>query len=236
MFWLIPYIIGFIFLIPFLYFRIRELRLLAVIIKGLVSLLFITTALLAWFKHDYGDNLFGIYVFIGLLFGLFGDILLDLKYMSKKYSFIFTVLGFFAFAFGHAFYVTGLFIYFYDFNANVMYIIVPVIITLLLTIATLLMEVFTPIKYGNMRLFVLIYGLFLFFTTSIYISFAILTNWQISTINIMAVSFLFFTISDLILNNTYFAPGFKKPIYIITNHALYYIAQFSIAFSLFYLI
>ena len=236
MIWLIPLIIGYVLLIPFLYLRIKELRLLAVIIKGIVSLLFITTALVAWQNSKHSDNLFGLYIIIALFFGLCGDILLDLKYMSRKKELIFTISGFFAFALGHAFYLTGLFTEFYNFDANIMYIIVPVIITLLLTLATLGMELFTPIKYGKMRLYVLIYGLFLFFTTSIYISFAIYTNWQITTINIMAISFLFFTLSDLVLNNTYFAPGFNKPVYIIVNHLLYYIAQFSIAFSLFYLL
>lgn len=236
MIWLIPYIIGLVVLGPFLYFRVKELRLLAVIIKAIVSLLFITTALVAWLHTNHGDNYFGLYVIVGLVFGLFGDVLLDLKYMSKKHEFVYTISGFFAFAFGHAFYLAGLFIYFYNFNANVMYIIVPVIITLLLTAATLLMEVFTKIKYGKMRPYVLLYGLFLFFITSMYISFAIQTNWQVSTINIMAISFLFFALSDLILNNTYFAPGFNKPVYIIVNHVLYYIAQFSIAMSLFYLL
>ena len=236
MLWLIPLIIGFVLLIPFLYLRIKELRLLAVIIKGLASLMFIVTAIVAWQTSKRSDSLFGLFIIIGLVFGLFGDVLLDLKYMSRKYEFRYTVLGFFAFAFGHVFYITGLFIYFYNFNAHILYLIIPAIITLLLVAITVLMEKFSPIKYGKMRPFVIIYGLFLFFVTSIYFSFAIQTNWQLSTINIMTISFLFFTMSDLILNNTYFAPGFGKPVFIITNHLLYYIAQFSIAFSLFYLL
>ena len=36
-------------------------------------------------------------------------------------------------------------------------------------------------------------------------------------------------------NNTYFAPGFTSPGFIISNHILYYAAQFLIAVSLFYL-
>ena len=65
---------------------------------------------------------------------------------------------------------------------------------------------------------------------------AIQTGWNNTTLMIMAIAFIVFMLSDLILNNTYFAKGYGTAPYIIANHALYYIAQFMIAVSLFFLL
>ena len=43
-----------------------------------------------------------------------------------------------------------------------------------------------------------------------------------------------FAISDLILSGTYFGEGKERPVDIITNGVTYYLAQFAIAFSLFF--
>lgn len=236
LFWLIPLVIGFVLLAVFLYFRVREERVTAVIIKGFVSLMFIATALVAWLTSKHPSSTFGVFVLLGLFFGLLGDILLDLKFIILKKELMYTILGFFAFAIGHIFYVTGLFIHFYDFNSNILYLIIPIIVAILLTVVTVLMEKFSPIRYGKMKPYVIFYGFILFFTTSIYMSTTFQHSWNVTTIAIIAVSLLFFMLSDLILNNTYFAKGFSAPFFIITNHTLYYSAQFAIAASLFFLV
>ena len=235
-YWLIPLIIGALLLVVFLYFRVKEKRVIAVIIKGLVSLTFIITALVAWKTSKNPNSTFGIFVLIGLVFGLLGDVFLDLKYIVLKRELLFTILGFFAFLLGHVCYSTGLFIHFYNWNVNILYLIIPIIVTLLLVVITLLMEKFTPIRYKKMKPYVVIYGVALFFTTSIYLSTNIQSGWNIIPLIIMSVGFILFMISDLILNNTYFQEGCSTPLFIISNHAIYYIAQFSIAVALFFLI
>ena len=234
-YWLIPLIIGFVLLAVFLFFRVKEKRVTAVIIKGFVSLMFIATALVAWLTSKNPQSLFGVFVLLGLLFGLAGDILLDVKYIDLKRELLFTRLGFIAFAVGHIFYVTGLFVNFFNFNASVLYIIIPAIIAVVLMVVTLLMEKFTKVRYEKMKVFVIVYAIILFFTTAIFMSAAIQSGWQNTTVAIMAVALISFALSDLILNNTYFAPGFSGPVFIITNHVFYYVAQFAIAASLFFL-
>ena len=236
MYYLIPLIIGLVALIVFLYFRAKEKRVIAVFIKGFVSLMFIATALVAWLTSKNSQNNFGVFVFIGLVFGLAGDVLLDIKFIDLKREMLYTKLGFLAFLFGHVFYVTGLFINFYDFNTNILYLIIPAIISLALMVVTLLMEKFTKVRYEKMKLFVIVYSFVLFFTVSIYMSAAIQGGFQKTTNVIMAFALISFALSDLILNNTYFAPGFNTPLFVITNHLFYYIAQFAIALSLFYLL
>lgn len=235
-YWLIPLSIGVVFFVLFLFFRVREKRKIAVVFKGLTSLMFINTAIVAWLNSNHLDNLFGLYVVLGLFFGLLGDVFLDLKFMSEKHETMYTVLGFATFGIGHIFYLTGLLTKFFDFSKSPLFIIVPVIISIFLVGVSLLLEKFTQIKYKKMKPCVILYGFMLFFVTTMYFSANIQLGWTNLTVLIFALSLVLFTLSDLILNNTYFAPGFSTPIFIITNHIFYYIAQFAIAVSLFYLL
>lgn len=235
LYWLIPFILGMLLLGAFLFFRVKEKRVVAVVLKGLTSLLFIITALVAWLASSNPSNSLGIFVLIGLFFGLLGDVFLDIKFITKKHEFLFTALGFIAFGLGHIAYISGLFINFFDFSKSVLYLIIPIIASLLLMVVTLLMEKFTPIRYKNMKPYVIVYGFILFFVTTIYLSGAIQNGWHVTTLTLMFVGFILFALSDLILNNTYFAPGFTKPVFIISNHILYYFGQFLIAISLFFL-
>lgn len=234
--WLIPLIIGLIAFVVFSIFRVRQQRVIAVWIKGFVSLMFILTGILGFIFSNNPHSSFGIFILIGLFFGLLGDVFLDLKYISLKHTFLFTTLGFIAFTLGHACYVTGLLLNFFDFSRNPLFVIIPGIIAILLTIITLLMEKLSQIKYGKMKPFVILYGLVLFFTVPIYFSTSIQSGWQYVTLTIISISLVFFALSDLILNNTYFASGFDGPLFIVLNHSLYYIAQFAIAVSLFFLV
>lgn len=236
LYWLIPIIIGILLLGAFLYFRVKEKRLIAVIIKGCVSLMFIATAVVAWLTSKNPNHMFGLFVIIGLVFGLAGDVLLDIKYMTQNKEHLFTVLGFLAFAACHTCFTSGLFIYFFNFNASPFYLIIPALVTALLVVITLLMEKFTMIRYKDMKPYVILYGIFLFFTVCIYMSICIQTAWSNPTLFIMFGGLVAFALSDLILNNTYFASGFNTPAFIISNHVLYYVGQFAIAVALFFLI
>ena len=234
-YWLIPLCIGIVLLGVFLYFRVKEKRFIAVIVKGLASLMFILTALVAWLCSKNPDHLFGVFVLLGLSFGLLGDVFLDIKFMDKKREFLFTSLGFISFGIGHIFFISGLFVNFFDFSANVLYIVIPLIVTLILVAVVILMEKVSPIRYGNMKPFAIVYGFVLFACVTLYMSTSIQSGWKNATVAVMAVSLISFALSDLILNKTYFAPNCTGPAYIISNHVIYYIAQFGIAISLFFL-
>lgn len=236
LYWLIPLIIGVLLLGTFLYFRVKEKRVIAVILKGSTSLAFIATALVAWLTSKNPDSFFGMFVILGLFFGLLGDVFLDLKYIITNKEYIYTVLGFLAFACGHIFFCAGCFAHFYDFSKNILFIIIPVIAALLLVVVTLLMEKFTAIRYKEMKPYVIIYGFILFFTVSLYLSVCIQSVWNIKTLIFMFAGLVAFALSDLILNNTYFADGFNTPAFVISNHIIYYAAQFTIAVSLFFLL
>lgn len=236
LYWLIPLIVGLLLLVFFLYFRVKENRKVAVILKGLTSLMFILTGIVALFCSKSNSFTYGALIIIGLFFGLLGDVFLDLKFMSSKYEYLFTALGFVTFGIGHIFYSTGLLVYFFDFSRNIFYFIIPIIISIVLTIFSLLMEKFTPIRYGKMVPFVIGYGLIIFFTVMIHLSSCFQYSWNLTHLIIMFISLVMFALSDLILNNTYFSKGCNTPIYIISNHIIYYLGQFGLAVSLFFLI
>ena len=235
MFYLIPLSIGIVLLGVFLYFRVKEKRVHALMLKGLTSLMFIATALVAWLTSKNSTSYYGLFVIAGLFFGLLGDVFLDLKYIVLPKEKMYTILGFCAFGIGHIFFTTGLFLHFFDFTRSVLFIIIPVIVAALFVVISLLMEVFSKIRYKDMKPFVIGYGLILFFTVAMYFSAAIQGSWQVVPVVIMAVGLVLFALSDLILNNTYFAPGFNTPGFVISNHIFYYVAQFTIAVSLFFL-
>lgn len=236
MFYLIPLCIGFALLCVFLVFRVMQKRVIAVVFKGLTSLMFILTALVAFLVSKSPNALFATLVLVGLFFGLLGDVFLDLKFIILSKEDLYTILGFISFGIGHIFFLSGLFASFYNFDMSVWYIIIPVIITLVLVVVTLLMEKFTKVRYQKMKPFVIIYGFILFLAVTMFMSVAIQSRWQITTVWVMAVSLIAFALSDLILNNTYFAPGFNTPAFVIFNHIFYYLAQFGIAISLLFLI
>ena len=56
LYFLTPLIIGFILLAVFLFFRVKEQRMIALIFKGCASLLFIITALVAWLTSKNPNN------------------------------------------------------------------------------------------------------------------------------------------------------------------------------------
>ena len=234
--WIIFVSIGAILLFFFLFYRVQEKRLVALFYKGLTSLMFVLTAIVTWQTSNGFNNFFGLFVVFGLIFGLLGDIFLDLKYIIIKKEDFYTVLGFAAFGIGHIFFSCGLLIFFYNYNQTIFYILIPLFISIFFSFVSLLLQKFTPIRYKNMKPCVVIYGFLLFFVTTLFFAVAIQSEFRYVTIVIMAPSFVAFTLSDLILNNTYFAPNCNTPIYVISNHVLYYFAQFAIAISLYFLI
>ena len=236
LYWLIPLCFGIISLVVFLYFRVKEQRVKAVILKGITSLFFIATGILSFLSSQSPRVTFGVFTIIGLFFGLLGDIFLDIKFITKNYEYLFTALGFITFGIGHICFTTGLFLNFYDFSKSVLYIIIPGIATLICVVLTLLMEKISKIKYGNMKPYVVGYGLVIFFAVFMYFSVALQHGFQLINLDMMFGGLVLFAFSDLILNNTFFAPNCNTPAYVISNHVVYYIAQFVIASSLFFLI
>ena len=201
-------------------------------IKTGISVLFIVVALVASFSSGH-FSIFNVLIIIGLMFGLIGDILLDLKYIDIERTKGYTYSGFIVFGIGHILFITALIMNFYQ--GNILFIILPILLDIVLAALTILLEKPLKLQYGNMKLMCCIYALCLFGTLSFSLFLAIQNGFQIVPLNLFLVGSALFAISDLVLSGTYFGIGKEKPIDFILNYLTYYGAQFVLAMSLLFL-
>ena len=224
--------LGAICLTLFLIEKIKGYSLKEALIKAFASFLFI--ALAAYCNYKNGNHPFGVFVTCALALGMLGDIWLELKYVFKEQERMFTFAGFISFAIGHVLFIIGMMVTLY--NQYPWYgFVIPIVFGLLCGGLILVMEKPLKMKYNEYKLICFIYGTFLFttFGTSLFLS--IYNGFQAPTAVMMFAGATLFAISDLILCGTYFGEGKDKPFDLISNSVTYYMAQYIIAFSLFFL-
>ena len=204
----------------------------AVLLKSVVSVLFSAVAVLGWYLSTRG--ILGIFVIIGLTFGLLGDIWLDLKYVFRDYDDTFTYAGFVSFGIGHILYIAGLLTHYIS-GMKLSYLILPMILGVGLSLCNAALEKPMKLHYGKMKGIVIGYGVLLFSTVLLSGSLALAKGWQNPTLNLFFAGSVLFALSDLVLSGTYFGVGKERPVDIISNYILYYGGQFLIAYSLLYL-
>ena len=224
--------LGAVLVTLFLIDKIHKYSVRETIIKSCASLTFISLAV----YHNYlkGFSAFGSLVIVALVLGLLGDIWLDLKYVFPQEDKAFSYAGFICFGVGHIAFMTGMIMDFYK-GANPLYVILPFVFGLLMAGATILLEKPLKLKYGGMKLMCFIYAITLFSMFGVAFSLYIASGFKAVTLLLMSVGGALFAISDLILSGTYFGVGKERPIDISINGILYYIAQFSIAFSIYFI-
>ena len=204
----------------------------SVLIKFVVSLLFIGVALVAAYSN--GGQILNPFIIVGLLLGLSGDIWLDLKYVHKEHDKIYSYAGFIVFGVGHIFFITGMYLQFFN-NEHVLYIILPLIGGVVISIINQLLAVPLKIKFGDMKMISIAYSITLFSLPLCALSLCILHAWSNTCLLLLFIGGLLFAISDIVLSQTYFKEGHETPIDFIFNYLFYYGAQFVIAFSLFFI-
>lgn len=226
---------GAVSLILYLREKIRRYSVKAVLLKSLVSVLFVAVAVCGWYASSTeGPQPLGIFVILGLLFGLLGDIWLDLKYVFPEKDGIFTYAGFAVFGVGHLLYVTGLAIQYADGNA-VLPLAAAMALAVMMGLGNLLLEKPMKLRYGKMKPVVAAYGALLFATVLVSGVLALLHAWRETTLDLFFVGAVLFAVSDLVLSGTYFGQGKERPRDLILNYLTYYGGQFLIAYSLLFL-
>lgn len=221
--------LGIVATIAFLVIRVKEGGVKAAFIKALASTLFVGTGCAAVASVLDSEKIsFALFVIMGLVLGLMGDIWLDLKWVYPKDDNIFTFAGFGAFMIGHFLFITGLFMNYADFSQP-LYIVIPVVLALALAVGVIVLEKPMKMIYGKFKAITGVYGFVLSFMTFLSGSLALMNNFKVMTLNFMFVGGVFFLLSDLILSGTYFGEGKRRSVDIVTNHVSYYAAQFVIA-------
>ena len=215
-------IIGCILQASFIAVEHKEKYLLADILKGSASLMFV---LIGYDAFTRVNNAFNKQFFVGLLFGMIGDILLNLRFVFKKSGQKIFLVGILAFLIGHIIYLVALIL-----QARTPWVWYFAVVGAVAA-ACLLAYIF---KTMDVKPAFKIFGIFylgaVFIMTAIAIGIAIHTA---STRAIVyAVGAILFTASDVVLIFNTFS-GVTKFSLRITNLTLYYIGQMMIACSLF---
>ncbi len=229
---LYPYIViflGAIALTLFLIARDRKGSVKALLLKTITSFLFISVAFASVMVNSgQGVATFFALIIMGLICGLIGDIVLDLKVMYKESSSLYQHGGMVAFLIGHLFYLAALIIYFgFDW--------IPLVIAVVLAIIIACVSKFIlKFNFAEHTVDTYAYTFFLSYMMTQACYAAITRGFTACTVLLAAGSILFL-LSDLVLVMTYYDNKDSRP-FIAVNHILYYAAQFTIALSVLYLV
>ena len=220
----------------FLREKLRGPTLKAALWKSLTSALFVALAVCGWTRAAAGGALpvLGAFVVPGLVFGLMGDIWLDLKFVYPADDAPLTYAGFATFGVGHILYQLGLILQFYI-HGRSDDVLIPLGLAAVLTAVNLLMEKPMKLRYGQMKPVVAAYGFLLFLTVLLSGSLALQHSFRETALNLFFAGSVLFAVSDLVLSGTYFGEGRDRPVDIVLNYLPYYPAPFLIALSLAFL-
>ena len=196
-----------------------------IVLKTLASFCFVLYGLLSytqitWFSKG------SIFIIVGLLCGLIGDIILDLKYVYRESNDIYLNTGVLAFGVGHIFYFVGTVLI----SESVVKLWLPIVVAL--SIAAVL----TPVIYFvSKRLMGLDYGKFAWqsmiycFILTFMSAFTIYLACLQLEFLILAAGVTMILLSDLVLSTQYFGGKVDDKFCTIVNHAVYYAGQILIA-------
>ena len=198
----------------------REKYIAADILKGAASLMFV---LLGYIAYHTVNNAFNRQFFMGLLFGMIGDILLNLRFVFEKSGQKIFLAGILAFLIGHVIYLLALIP---QARYGWFWPCVAIGAALLLAYIFRTMEVKTAFK---------IFGVFylgaVFIMTAIALGIAFFVPSRRTVL--YAIGAVLFTASDVVLIFNTFS-GVSKFSRRIINLTLYYAGQMLIACSLFF--
>ena len=221
-----------ILLVFYLLEKCKRFSLKGVLLKTGISLLFIAVATSAMLQKE--QHVLNGFIIAGLIFGLLGDIFLDLKFVYPKDDKIYTYSGFAVFGIGHIFFVTGMFLEYYG-DTNPLLLLIPILGSITFAGAVVLLAKPLKLDYKDLKIVVIAYALLLAWTPLTALMLSISTLWSVPTLTTIFVGGVLFVISDLVLSGTYFGEGKNRPIDYVLNYLTYYGAQFVIAFSLFFI-
>ena len=224
----------------FISLRVQKGGLAGVFSKTVASFCFIAFALilLAMKVNLNQFNSYGIAcLVIGLVCGLIGDILLDLKVVYPFHKDGYLYAGMTSFLVGHLFYIASMILFTYNeisfFSSQLLPFFLILIGAIILTIIVYFISTkVIKLNYEKFSIFVNIYSFVLIFTTIFSIYLACIVS--IIPMYILAIGFVLFLASDLVLSMQYFGGKLQDKKLIVINHLLYYLAQIIIAMFIYF--
>ena len=221
--------LGIISLVAFLVQRKPEVSLKVLFFKTTTSALFILTAFSAFYENDNCSEKLALLFFAGAVCGLLGDIWLDAKYIFPSEKNGLLKAGFISFLIGHIFFIAGMFI---TYGVSTISIICGVVGAIGAPFSCILTEKLFKANFGKDKLISIVYTSVLMLATGISLGIAIDNNFDASSL-VRFIGMALFLGSDAVLAKIYFCEGQNTRVNVVINHALYYLAQFLLATSLF---
>lgn len=204
----------------------------SLILKSFASLMFVAIGALSLLKIN--DTPTKALVCLGMVCGLIGDIILDLKVMYPEKSKTYFNFGTLMFGVGHVLYFMSIVLYIQN-QVVTGFGWVALSSLLFAIVISILIVKFSP----KMKLDMLGYKTQCILYSTLLVFMALITTvlaiCGIKLCWILASGFVLFFVSDLILSMQYFGNKEQNKAMIIANHVLYYVAQLLIASWIFFI-
>lgn len=216
----------------FLINRTKQANEKSLILKSFASLMFVAIGVLSLLKLNNVST--KALVCLGMVCGLVGDIILDLKVMYPEKSKTYFNYGTLMFGVGHTLYFMGIIMFKQDQIITGFWWVALSSVLLALLLSALIVK-YSPkmgLDMAGYKTQCIIYSTLLIFMALISVVLAIC---GIKLCWLLAVGFVLFFVSDLILSMQYFGGKEQNKAMIIANHVLYYVAQLLIASWIFFI-
>lgn len=233
-------VIYFLLVIAFLIVRVRQGGVKALVLKALSSITFIVLGRIA-LVMSFDNFSYGIFIFIGLIFGMLGDICLDLKYVHKKYDEKYTFAGMISFLIGHLFYIAGILATYKEYV--LWQIVFAIFCAVVITTISHISSKKSGVEYDKFEVLSFIYGAVTMITVTLSLNAMNMFGW-LPVINgeplpenlprhiVLFTGTVLFAFSDLVLSFVFFKKGENKSRNVILNHTLYYVSQYVLVLSI----
>ena len=226
--------------VGFLVTRVREGGVKALFLKASASLTFVMCAITALLMAPE-NNRYGILIVIGMMFGVLGDIWLDLKYVQKEHEEAYTFAGMITFLIGHLFYIAGILSVYPEFVP--WQICLAVFSAVGVTVLTRILGRNKEYNYGKVNGLVFVYSIVTMLIVTLCLNarncFVFLPMLQGADAPeyfwkfvLMTAATVLFALSDLVLSYIYFLKDGNTSKNVVINHSLYYVAQLILALSI----
>ena len=200
-----------------------------ILTKALASFAFVLLAIVG--VSQTGANAYAIFIVLGLLCGLIGDIVLDNKVVYKEHENIYLNAGMLSFGIGHIFYFVASVILFSFVSAPSYLIYIALAGAISISLAIFCLSKPLGLSFGKFFFQSLSYTLILSFM-SIY---SVMLACYCPNAILFAVGICLIFVSDLILSMQYFGGKADSKFLTFANHLVYYAGQILIASVMFFL-
>ncbi len=194
--------------------------------KILASFMFVISSLYGLMENP---SIYSLLICIGLICGMIGDIVLDLKVIYIQDNDVYLNSGMVSFGAGHIFYITALILYIDSMGAIELYkpLCIAIAISIALSICILAMTKVIKLNFGKFFYQSAVYTLLLVTLSCLSVVFAIWYN--VANLWFLVIGAVLILVSDLILSLNYFGGKEDDKILIFLNHIIYYMGQILIA-------